>query len=366
MSLRFEVLDRDGLARRGRLHTPHGTIETPCFIPVGTMGAVKGVTAVELESLGASIMLSNLYHLSLRPGIEVIEELGGLHAFTGWDRPILTDSGGFQVFSLSSLRTVDNDGVTFRSHLDGAAHRFTPENVVSAQQRIGVDIAMVLDECTPWPVSENEAAASLERTQSWAERSLEARGTGDTVLFGIVQDSVYQNLRAAAVERLADLDFDGFAVGGVSVGEPTELRRAVVEWTAPSLPDQKPRYLMGLGTPLDLAHAVQQGVDLFDCVLPSRNARHGVLFTRTGTMRIKNSRYRNDPQPIDEACPCPTCRSTSRALLHHLVRSGEITGAVLATLHNLRYYLDFMQELREATAAGRVSKSAAKLTDRYA
>ncbi len=362
--VRFEVLATRGAARRGRLHTPHGSVETPAFMPVGTLGAVKGVPPQALEELGAEVMLANLYHLSLRPGVEVVAGLGGIHAFTGWRRPVLTDSGGFQVFSLSAMNRLDDGGVTFKSHLDGTPLRFTPEGVVAAQAKLGVDVAMVLDDCPPWPVPEAAAAASWRRTLGWARA---ARAAADTVreaggwrgaLFGIVQGSGYEARRRAAAAELAELGFDGHAIGGVSVGEPDELRRAAVEWTAPALPADRPRYLMGVGYPADLAHAVEHGIDLFDCVLPARNARHGVLFVRPeaadgdGVLRIKNARYRDDPRPVDEACGCPACRRVPRAFLHHLVRAGEWTGGVLATLHNLRFYLDFMAELRQAISSG--------------
>ncbi len=366
MSLRFEVLATDGAARRGRLATPHGDVETPAFMPVATLGAVKGLTPGQLAASGASIMLANLYHLALRPGVEVIEGLGGLHAFTGWKGPLLTDSGGYQVFSLAAMRRLDDGGVTFRSHLDGAEMRLTPESVVDMQRRLGVDVAMALDECTPWPIDEAAAAASLERTVAWARSSREAwsRGAADAGdaaggLFGIVQGSVYRRLRERAAEALTALEFDGYAVGGVSVGEPLEERRRVVEWTAPGLPADRPRYLMGVGTPADLLHAVRSGVDLFDCVLPTRSGRHGVLYTRDGTLNVKNAAFRDDPRPLDPGCPCPACAETSRAFLHHLVRAGEVTGMVLATLHNVRFYLDFMGDLREAIASGRLSERAA-------
>ncbi|HEV8578499.1 MAG TPA: tRNA guanosine(34) transglycosylase Tgt [Thermoanaerobaculia bacterium] len=348
----FDLLATAGRARRGRLTTPCGIVETPAFMPVGTLGAVKGVTPQELEAAGASIMLANLYHLALRPGIDTLERLGGLHAFTGWHGPILTDSGGFQVWSLGGLRTVDAAGVTFRSHLDGSPLRFTPAGVVSFQERMGVDVAMVLDECTPWPVEREVAAVSWERTLGWARQARETwRGQGGG-LFGIVQGSVYHDLRERAATELAELDFDGYAIGGVSVGEPAAERRAVVEWTAPALPAARPRYLMGVGYPDDILHAVSHGVDLFDCVLPARNARHGVIFTRQGALKIRNARYRDDPRPLDPQCGCPACRRTSRAFLHHLSRAGELTAAVLGTLHNLRFYLDFMAELRQAIELG--------------
>jgi queuine tRNA-ribosyltransferase len=357
MSIEFELLAEDGAARCGRLTTPHGVIRTPAFAPVGTRGAVKGVTPIALKELGADLMLSNLYHLALRPGIETIESLGGIHAFSGWSGPILTDSGGFQVFSLARLRKLDRDGVTFRSHLDGSEVRLTPENVAGMQQRIGVDLAMMLDECPPWPVEHEEAESALERTLGWARRG-RAAWNGEGGYFGIVQGSTFRDLRERAVASLVELDFDGYAIGGVSVGEPRMERRQVVEWTAPALPTDRPRYLMGVGTPGDLLHAVENGVDLFDCVIPSRNARHGQFYTRGGVLRIKNAVFRDDPRPLDAECPCPACRSVSRAFLHHLIRAGEITGQVLGTLHNLRYYLDFMGDLREATAAGKLAEFA--------
>ncbi len=362
MPLTFDILATDGEARRGRLTTPHGVVETPAFMPVGTLGAVKGVTPQELEAAGASILLSNLYHLALRPGIDTVERLGGLHAFAGWRRPLLTDSGGFQVWSLGGLRTVDADGVTFRSHLDGSVLRFTPEGVVSLQERMGVDVAMVLDECTSWPVERPAAAASWERTLAWARRARAVWKGGPGGLFGIVQGSVYPDLRARAARELAALDFDGYAIGGVAVGEPLAERRAVVEWTAPALPADRPRYLMGVGYPADVLHAVASGVDLFDCVLPARNARHGVLFTRRGTLKIKNARFKDDPLPLDEECGCPACARTSRAFLHHLFRCGELTAPVLATLHNVRYYLDFMAEIRQAIGLGALTELLARRT----
>jgi queuine tRNA-ribosyltransferase len=357
MSIEFELLGEDGAARCGRLTTPHGVIRTPAFAPVGTRGAVKGVSPIALKELGADLMLSNLYHLALRPGIETIEALGGIHSFTGWNGPILTDSGGFQIFSLARLRRLDRDGVTFRSHLDGSEVRLTPENVAGMQARIGVDLAMMLDECPPWPVAHEEAESALERTLGWARRG-RAAWSGEGGYFGIVQGSTFRDLRQRAVESLVELDFDGYAIGGVSVGEPRLERRQVVEWTAPELPRNRPRYLMGVGTPGDLLHAVQNGVDLFDCVMPSRNARHGQFYTRQGVLRIKNAVFKDDPRPLDSECPCPACRSVSRAFLHHLIRAGEITGQVLGTLHNLRYYLDFMGDLREATAAGKLAEFA--------
>ena len=321
-------------------------------MPVGTLGAVKGLGPEQLEEAGASIMLANLYHLTLRPGIETIERVGGLHRFCGWSRALVTDSGGFQVFSLAERRSVDDDGVSFRSHLDGSTLRMTPESVVDTQERIGVDLAMMLDECPPWPVTEETAEAALARTTSWARRARGHHRRTATALFGIVQGSVYPRLRERAIADLTPLDFDGYAIGGVAVGEGSAQSRDVVERFAQALPDSKPRYLMGLGTPDDILHAVRHGVDLFDCVLPARNARHGLLYTRAGVLRIKNAAYRDDDRPLDPGCGCPACRRVSRALVHHLIRSGEITGQVLATLHNVRYFLDFMGEIRKAVESG--------------
>lgn len=348
----FGVTATDGLARRGRLETAHGTVETPAFMPVGTSGAVKGLTPRVLAGSGAEVMLANLYHLSLRPGIGVIERLGGVHAFTGWSGTILTDSGGYQVFSLAGLRTVDRDGVSFRSHLDGAPLRFTPESVVEDQERIGVDIAMMLDECPPSTAAYEEVEHSLETTTAWARRARAAWSEGSTQLFGIAQGGIFPDLRERAVRSLVELDFPGYAIGGVSVGEAEEQRRATVRQTAPLLPADRPRYLMGVGAPLDILHAVLAGVDLFDCVLPARNARHGFLFTRRGPLRIKNARFRSEPGPIEEGCECEACTSVSRAFVHHLIKAGELTGRVLATHHNIRFFLDFMRDLREAIASG--------------
>jgi queuine tRNA-ribosyltransferase len=350
------VLRATGAARRGRLRTQHGVIETPAFMPVGTLGAVKGLGPHHLREAGAQVMLANLYHLSLLPGVEQVVELGGLHRFTGWQGPILTDSGGFQIWSLAGLRRVEDDGVTFRSPRDGSLLRFTPENVVRDQVAMGVDVAMTLDECTPWPVSEADAAESLDRTAVWARRShaeKERLGPRGTLLFGIVQGSFYPGLRRRGAQELCELGFDGYAIGGVSIGEPKERGREVVENLAPALPADRPRYLMGVGTPEDIALAVAAGVDLFDCVLPTRNARHGFLFTREGVIRIHNAAYRGDDRPLDEGCGCSTCATTTRAFLHHLFRAGEITAQVLATAHNVRFYLDFMSGLREALELGR-------------
>jgi queuine tRNA-ribosyltransferase len=354
----FRVTARDGAARCGVLQTTHGEVRTPAFMPVGTLGAVKGVAPAQLAALGAEVMLCNLYHLALRPGVEVIERLGGLHSFTGWRGPILTDSGGFQVWSLGHLRRVDEGGVTFRSHLDGATSRLTPESVVDLQCRLGVDVAMMLDECTPWPVSHADAAASLDRTLRWAGRAREewGRRPGAGALFAIVQGSAYRDLRERGAAALVELACDGYAIGGVSVGEPAVERRLAVEWTTPVLPVDRPRYLMGVGYPADILHAVGCGIDLFDCVLPARNARHGLLFTGQGELRIKQAAFRDDPRPVEEGCGCPTCAQVSRAFLHHLMRWDALSGQVLATLHNLRFYLDFMERVRQSIAAAKLAE----------
>ena len=357
--LRFRVERRDGLARLGRLTTPHGEVETPAFMPVGTLGAVKGMGHDRLLASGAQILMTNLFHLLERVGAERIAGLGGLHGFIGWDGPLAMDSGGYQVFSLAGLRRVSDGGVVFQSPHDGSRVELTPERVVEVQDLMGVDLAMVLDECPPWPVEREAAAESLRRTTLWARRSLDRWGAGGgqgaAGLFGIVQGSFFEDLRLRSVADLTALPFDGYAIGGVSVGEDRELGRQAVSWVAPVLPEDRPRYLMGLGTPDDILHAVGLGIDLFDCVLPSRNARHGTLFSSTGMLRIKTARYRDDPRPVDAACGCSLCRRHSRAFLHHLFRCGEITGKVLATEHNVRFFLDFMTGLRRAIAAGRLA-----------
>ncbi len=360
--LRFRVERRDGLARLGRLSTPHGVVETPAFMPVGTLGAVKGMDHDRLLASGAQILMTNLYHLLQRVGAERIAGMGGLHRFIGWDGPLAMDSGGYQVFSLADLRRIGDSGVVFRSPHDGSLAELTPERVVEVQDLAGVDLAMVLDECPPWPVERGAAAEALRRTMLWARRSLDRRGAagpGAAGLFGIVQGSFFEGLRLRSAADLAALPFDGYAIGGVSVGEDRELGRQAVSWVAPALPEDRPRYLMGLGMPGDILHAVGLGVDLFDCVLPSRNARHGTLFTSTGMLRIKTARHRDDPRPVDAACGCPLCRRYSRAFLHHLFRCGEITGKVLATEHNVRFFLDFMAGLRRAIAAGTLANPAA-------
>jgi queuine tRNA-ribosyltransferase len=354
--LGFSVLGRDGAsaARRGRLVLDHGRVETPAFMPVGTAGSVKAVRWEDVAKAGGEIVLANTYHLMLRPGGDALRRLGGLHRFTGWTGPILTDSGGFQVMSLAANRTLSEEGVAFRSHLDGTEYLLTPERAVELQARdFGVDVAMVLDECTPHPATFEEARVSLERTHRWAARSLSrfreiAGGGGRGALFGIVQGGMYEELRAESVAALAAMPFDGLACGGLSVGEPKGDMRRLVAYTGPRLPAERPRYLMGVGRPDDLVHAVAHGFDMFDCVLPTRAARHGLLYTSEGTLTIKQARYREDDRPPDPACACPTCRASSRAYLRHLFVSGEPTAATLLTVHNLTSILDLMRRIRDA------------------
>lgn len=363
----FRITHRDGRARVGELRTAHGTVHTPAFMPVGTHGAVKGLLVRDLLEIGAEILLANTYHLYLRPGDELIARRGGLHRFIGWPRPLLTDSGGYQVFSLAAMRQVTEEGVRFRSHLDGTEHLLTPERAAEIQLRLGSDIAMVLDECTPYPIGRAEAREAVARTARWARRgrarflavkaAAEGRATDevtnpDQLQFGIVQGSIYPDLRHVSVEALLPLEFDGYAIGGLSVGEPVVVMYEMVARTAPLLPDDRPRYLMGAGMPDDLFEAVAQGVDLFDCVLPTRNGRNGQLFTRYGVLNIKQARYAEDDQPPDPECPCYTCRHTSRAYLRHLYLAREMTSATLNSLHNLYFYLDTLRQIREAITAG--------------
>ena len=361
----FEILSRDGRARRGRLHLPHGIVETPAFMPVGTRGAVKAVTIDAVHDLAADILLANTYHLHVRPGDERIARLGGLHAFVGWSRPILTDSGGYQVFSLAARRRVTEDAVVFQSHLDGQSLSLSPESAVDIQSRLGSDIAMMLDECPSWPISRGDAEAAMERTLRWARRGrarFDALGTVKApdvpistpgqAQFGIVQGGTFLELRDRSVAGTVAVGFEGYAIGGLSVGEPTATMYEVVSHTAEALPEASPRYLMGTGTPEDLLESVARGIDMFDCVLPTRNARNGQLFTREGPISIKNARYADDSQPPDPGCTCPTCRQHSRAYLRHLFMSGEMSGAALNTLHNLHFYLDTMRAIRKAIEFG--------------
>jgi len=357
--LEFELLARDGQARRGRLRVTHGTIETPVFMPVGTYGAVKAMSPRELEETGAQIILGNTFHLWLRPGIDILRKFGGLHRFNGWPHPILTDSGGFQVWSLGQLRKISEEGVRFASPIDGDRLFLTPEVSMQIQHALDADIAMIFDECTPWetagrPTSLDEAALSMRLSLRWARRSRDEfdRIGNANALFGIVQGGMYEALRDESLAGLAQIGFDGYAIGGLSVGEPKEDMMRVLGHTAPRLPASKPRYLMGVGTPEDLVAGVAAGIDMFDCVLPTRNARNGWLFTRYGDLKLRNARYRDDERPPEPGCGCYACRHFSRAYLHHLQRVNEILGARLATIHNLHFYLSLMREMREAIAAG--------------
>ena len=353
MSISFSVDCKDGFARCGRLLTQHGKIDTPTFMPVGTAATVKAMMPASVKETGAQILLGNTYHLMLRPGASRIKDLGGLQKFMGWDGPILTDSGGYQVMSLSQLRKLDEDGVTFRSHIDGSYHKLTPEKSIEIQQDLGSNITMAFDECTPFPVSEEEAERSMLLSMRWAERSKQSFNDRDGFgLFGIVQGSIFESLRIQSAEKLKRIGFDGYAVGGLAVGEGHETMIRVLKMTVPCLPEDKPRYLMGVGKPRDLLAAVQNGVDMFDCVLPTRSGRTGQAFTRRGEVNLRNARHASDPRPLDAECNCPACQQFSRAYLHHLVKSGEILGAMLLTWHNLGYYQDLMRGLREAIKNG--------------
>ena len=363
----FTLTHTNGGARRGILTTAHGVIETPAFMPVGTQGAVKALTPQHLDEIGASIILGNTYHLMLRPGDQLIARRGGLHKFIGWNKPILTDSGGYQVFSLAHRRQIEENGVQFRSHLDGRSHLLTPESAVDIQANLGSDIAMVLDECPALPSTANVIDKSLEMTARWArrcrDRFLELKmipgplggsvSTQDRAQFGIVQGGTFPDLRAKSAQLTISIGFEGYAIGGVSVGEPNEAIYQTVEATVPWLPANQPRYLMGVGTPIDLIENVARGIDMFDCVMPTRNARNGQLFTSEGPLNIKNAQFAEDDGPVDPACACYTCRNFSRAYLRHLYIAGEMTGGTLNTLHNLSFYLDSMRRIREAIAFGR-------------
>ncbi len=347
----FELVATDGRARRGRLFTARGTVETPAFMPVGTAGSVKGVTPDELRECGAEILLGNTYHLYLRPGHEVVQELGGLQRFMGWSGPVLTDSGGFQVMSLDGLARVDEEGARFRSHLDGSAHLLTPERAMQIQAALGSDIAMVLDICPRLPATRGEIEEAVARTTRWAGRC-RAAYSGPGVAFGIVQGGTFPDLRARSASELLELGFPGYAIGGVSVGEAQEAVGETVRHTVSWLPADRPRYLMGVGRPRDLVEGVAAGCDMFDCVMPTRNARNGQLFTSRGKLNIKRQEYRRDGRPLDEECPCPACRRYSRAYLRHLFTSGELLGLRLNTLHNLTHYLRLMRSMRAAIASG--------------
>jgi queuine tRNA-ribosyltransferase len=352
--MKFDLLATAGAARRGTLTLAHGTVETPVFMPVGTYGTIKAMAPDELLDIGAQIVLGNTFHLWLRPGLDVIRAHGGLHRFMGWDKPILTDSGGFQVFSLGELRKISEEGVKFASPINGDKLFLTPEESMRIQHALNSDVVMIFDECTPYPADLKQAADSMRLSLRWARRSRDEhdRLNNTNALFGIVQGGMHETLRDESLAGLNDIGFDGMAIGGLSVGEPKEDFARILAHTAPKLPTDKPRYLMGVGTPEDIVYAVGQGIDMFDCVMPTRNARNGHLFTRWGDIRIKNAAHKNDPRPLDENCGCYCCRNFSRAYLHHLHRCGEILGARLNTIHNLYYYQTLMRELREAIAAG--------------
>ena len=358
--LQFELLRTEGAARRGRLTLNHGVVETPIFMPVGTYGTVKGVTPASLEEMGAQIILGNTFHLWLRPGLDVMRRFGGLHGFEAWTRPILTDSGGFQVWSLGAMRKISEEGVRFASPVNGDKMLLTPEVSMQVQTVLNSDIVMQFDECTPYQTdgrltTEAQARASMELSLRWARRSLDEfrRLDNPNALFGIVQGGMFEGLREESAAALAELDLPGYAIGGVSVGEPKEDMRRIMAHTPRRLPPHKPRYLMGVGTPEDLVEGVACGVDLFDCVMPTRNARHGHLFTRFGDLRLRNARHKDDPRPVDETCRCYTCRHFSRAYLHHLDRCGEMLGPMLTSIHNLHFYLDLMSQVRTALDEGR-------------
>ncbi len=346
--MKFEVKASCGNARCGTLHFERGEIQTPAFMPVGTYGTVKGMFVRDLETIGAEIILGNTFHLMLRPGVEVISRFGGLHKFIGWQKPILTDSGGFQVFSLGALRKLTEEGVHFRSPIDGQKVLLTPEKSIEVQHALNSDIIMVFDECTPYPATKEEADLSMQISMRWAKRCKETHADHPSALFGIVQGGVYNELREESLEKLVEIDFDGLALGGLSVGETKEEMREVLSGTAHKMPKNKPRYLMGVGKPEDIVEAVKCGIDMFDCVIPTRNARNGHLFTEKGVIRIRNAQHRFDDKPLDENCNCYTCLNFSRAYLHHLDRCREMLGAQLNTLHNLHYYQVLMSELRNA------------------
>lgn len=349
-ALSFKLKTTSGKARRGEINTAHGVIQTPIFMPVGTYGTVKGMTPRDLTEIQAQIILGNTFHLWMRPGLDIMEKFGGLHQFMGWKGPILTDSGGFQVFSLGAMRKIKEEGVHFRSPVNGDKLFLTPEESMRIQTVLNSDIVMIFDECTPYPATHTEARLSMEMSMRWARRSRDSfDGLGNNNgLFGIVQGGMYEDLRDISLQGLEEIGFDGYAIGGLSVGEPKDDMQRILAHTAPKLPQHKPRYLMGVGTPEDLVNAVGQGIDMFDCVMPTRNARNGWLFTRTGDIRIRNAKFRNDESPLDATCSCYTCNNFSRAYLHHLDRSKEILGAQLNTMHNLHYYLELMREMREA------------------
>lgn len=351
----FEKLGEDGRARRGRLTFPRGTVETPAFMPVGTAGTVKGMLPRDIQEIGAEIILGNTFHLMLRPGTEVVKAHGDLHDFAQWHGPILTDSGGFQVFSLGDMRKITEEDVTFRSPVNGSPVRLSPEISMQVQRDLGSDIVMIFDECTPYPATEQEARKSMELSLRWAARSKKAHEGNPAALFGIVQGGMYESLRERSLEGLRNIDFDGYAIGGLSVGEPKEDMLRVLDYLPRKMPEDKPRYLMGVGRPEDIVESVRRGVDMFDCVMPTRNARNGYLFTSTGVVKIRNAAHRHDVSPLDERCDCYTCKNFSRSYLHHLDKCGEMLGSQLNTIHNLRFYQNLMAGLRTAIEAGTLS-----------
>lgn len=365
MSLYFEIIKTQGRARAGILHTPHGAIPTPVFAPVGTQGTVKAVPPRDLHELRASLILANTYHLHLRPGDELVRELGGLHSFMNWPGPILTDSGGFQVFSLAQINRIDDQGVTFRSHLDGSKHRLTPESSMRIQQNLSADIIMCFDQC-PKPTERAEVEQSVERTTRWAQRCREAHPDDSRqALFGIVQGGIFEDLRARSAAALQELDFPGYAVGGLAVGETKSEMIAALDFTIPMLPAEKPRYLMGVGEPDDLAQGVLRGIDIFDCVIPTRLARHGAAMTRDGRVNMRNLPYATDPRPLDADCGCYCCQNFSRAYLRHLLKAGEILGAYLLSIHNIRFLIEHMEAMRNAILEGSLQQYVDGFMRRY-
>ncbi|WP_020409492.1 tRNA guanosine(34) transglycosylase Tgt [Hahella ganghwensis] len=353
--MNFEVSKTDGKARRGKLTFPRGVVETPAFMPVGTYGTVKGMTPRDIEEIGAHIILGNTFHLWLRPGIEIMQQHGDLHDFMQWKGPILTDSGGFQVFSLGDIRKITEEGVKFRSPIDGSTIFMDPEKSMEVQRALGSDIVMIFDECTPYPATETEAAQSMRLSLRWAKRSKDAHGDSPSALFGIIQGGMYEHLREESLEGLLKIGFDGYAIGGLSVGEPKEEMIKVLDYLPEKMPADKPRYLMGVGKPEDLVEGVLRGVDMFDCVMPTRNARNGHLFTSHGVVKIRNSRYKTDTRPLDPECDCYACQNFTRGYLYHLDKCGEMLGAQLNTIHNLRYYQNLMSGLRQAIEEGKLS-----------
>ncbi|APD50738.1 tRNA guanosine(34) transglycosylase Tgt [Francisella hispaniensis] len=354
--MKFELLKKEGKARRAKISFPRGDIQTPAFMPVGTYGAVKSLSPVELRQMGAEIILGNTFHLWLRPGTEIIKKHGSLHGFNGWDKPILTDSGGFQVFSLGKMRKLTEDGVTFKSPINGSKVFLSPEISMQVQRDLGSDIVMCFDECTPYPATEKEAKESMELSMRWAKRSKDAHGDNPSALFGIIQGGMYEHLRDESLAKLKEIDFDGFAIGGLSVGEPKEDMIRILDHTAHQMPEDKPRYLMGVGTPKDLVEAVYRGVDMFDCVMPSRNARNGHIFTSEGVIKIRNSKYKDDISPLDPNCDCYTCKNFTKSYLHHLDKTKEILGSRLNTIHNLTFYQNLMKSIRKALDEGRFAE----------